>query len=211
MLSNLMFLSQSIPPGEQPWAGSRNPFGILHARFSFGKSGDCASFVTALQNLAEVRAIRQAVSRRGLTRIAWRFNAGNVVDPIRVPKGRLNVLALLQPSLRDLSRRASEPSDKSPGYSRWSLRDVYLSICGPPADLSRLHFAVLQFPISRKNCCALVVAFLYGLVAPRMFVKGPVTAGAVCKWNPALVRVAQATRLCRPATRRTERAHAPSP
>ena len=28
MFSNLMFLSPSIPPGEQPWALSRNPFGI---------------------------------------------------------------------------------------------------------------------------------------------------------------------------------------
>jgi hypothetical protein len=28
VLSNLMFLSQSNPRGEQPWAGGRNPLGI---------------------------------------------------------------------------------------------------------------------------------------------------------------------------------------
>src|SRR6266576_3427549 len=45
-----------------------------------------------------------------------------------------------------------------------------------------------------------------GLVAAGRLVNGPVRAGADCKLKPALVRVTQATRLCRPATRRTERA-----
>src|SRR5437667_4106810 len=41
-----------------------------------------------------------------------------------------------------------------------------------------------------------------------MFVNGPVRAGADCRLKPVLGRVAQATRLFRPATRRTEREQA---
>ena len=46
-----------------------------------------------------------------------------------------------------------------------------------------------QFPLSRKNCWGPVVVFVYGLVAPAMLVNGPVTAGAVCKFNPAVVQL----------------------
>ena len=64
------------------------------------------------------RKFDEAVSRRENPRIARRFNAGSVVDPIRVPKGRLNAPAgaLLQPSLRDLSRAVVAPALK-----RWAI------------------------------------------------------------------------------------------
>ena len=51
--------------------------------------------------------------------IARRFYAGNAVDAIRVPKGRLNEPAdtLRQPSLRDLSRRGRLPSVETLGWA----------------------------------------------------------------------------------------------
>ena len=39
--------------------------------------------------------------------------------------------------------------------------------------------------MSRKCCCSPVMGLVQGLVAPGTFVKTPVTAGALCKWNAA--------------------------
>src|SRR5262245_47200922 len=54
-------------------------------------------------------------------KIAQRFNAGIVVERLRVPKGRLNPSAF-QSSLRDLSQ-PGHPSVETLGYFRLSLRD----------------------------------------------------------------------------------------
>jgi len=88
--------------------------------------------------------------------IARRFYAGNAVDAIRVPKGRLNEPAdtLRQPSLRDLSRRGRLPSVETLGYCRLSLRDrsaTRPAEAGTPKH-HMLHFAATA--VSLRFCCS---------------------------------------------------------
>jgi len=46
-----------------------------------------------------------------------------------------------------------------------------------------------QLLMSLKYCCGLVIEFVYGLVAERIFVKIVVRAGAVCKLTASLVQL----------------------
>src|SRR5439155_5691801 len=100
------------------------------------------------------RKFDEAVSRRDNPRRARRFNAGNVVDPIRVPQGRLNVPAgaVLQPPLRDLSRRADRRNVETLGYFQLSLRDICLRI-------SERHYVYrgLRIAASAKTACRTTV------------------------------------------------------
>src|SRR5262249_48485975 len=46
-----------------------------------------------------------------------------------------------------------------------------------------------QFPFKRKNLGLDPIVFVYGLVAPGMFVYTPVTAGAACKLKAGLAQL----------------------
>jgi hypothetical protein len=45
--------------------------------------------------------------------------------------------------------------------------------------------SLIQFALSRKNCCAPATEFVKGLVAAGMFVNVPETVGADCRANLA--------------------------
>src|SRR2546422_560851 len=77
------------------------------------------------------RKFDENLSRRDIPIIARRFNAGIVVDRIRVPKGRLNVNRSLPPLSRPfgtLPRVAYIPALKRWAYFHLSLRDIHFRI-----------------------------------------------------------------------------------
>ena len=62
-------------------------------------------------------------SRRDATKIARRFNAGNVAQRSMSPEGTAAARAFLEPSLRDWSTQHNGPGVETPGYSQMSLWD----------------------------------------------------------------------------------------
>src|SRR5882762_1143172 len=70
---------------------------------------------------SEVGSRRSEESRRDMTRIARRFNAGKAVTTNKVPKGRLNKMKLaleFRPSLRDSNASDRVPGVETPGFFR---------------------------------------------------------------------------------------------